>query len=325
MSRGEVALHPLVLVNISDHYTRVKQQQRQQQPTMRAIGAFVGIQDGANVSVLDSMEVIVDPTTLVVNLELLRRKLALTVAVFPRFEFLGWYLTGPVLPDQAMLVIQKQMQELNESPLVLIMDDSAISGAGQAQPSGQTQKKKVLPITVYETVMQRVNDQPVQTFVEVPVKVETTESERITVDHTATQKSSMGQTTSTLDPHMAALKNAVQMLKGRITILRTFLEMTKQGKIAPDHELLREAEAICNQLPAFDPGLLRKDFQTEMADALLVSLLASVTKETSAMSAVLEKFFAAFPTPGVGEEKTDRTQTTAAAKKGAAPSKGRMS
>jgi COP9 signalosome complex subunit 6 len=321
MARTGVNVHPLVLVNIADHLTRTRQTPDQSPQLVRAIGAFVGVQEGVSVSVLDSMEAKVEFPSLTVNIALLKRKVDLTLAVFPRFELLGWYLVGPMLSDQEMLAVHKQMQELNESPLVLIMDEQAARMPQQTVVRG---KKQVLPITVYETVMQIVNDQPVQTFVEVPVRVETTEPERITVDHVITQRGTgaSGGDSSTLNPHMTALKNAVQMLKGRILILKKFLESTKAGQIPPDHELLREADAICNQLPALDPALIKFDFNHEMADALLVSLLASVTKETAAMGSILDKFFMAYPTPGAPPEKPQGPRGTS--KRNVAPSKGRM-
>ena len=316
MSRSGVNVHPLVLVNIADHLTRSKANQQAQQTPVRAIGAFVGVQEGTSISVLDSMEANVDFQSFAVNVSLLKRKVDLTLAVFPRFEFLGWYLVGPVLSDQEMLTVHKQMQELNESPLVLIMSEEAAREPNQA---ASRPKKQVLPITVYETVMHIVNDQPVQTFVEVPVRVETTEPERITVDHVVTQKGA-GNSGDTLSPHMVALKNAIQMLKGRILLLKKFLEATKTGKISVDHELLREADAICNQLPALNPALVTLDYNQEMADALLVSLLASITKETAAMGSVLDKFFTAYPTPGVPPEKPQTTRGP----RSVAPPKGRM-
>jgi COP9 signalosome complex subunit 6 len=328
MSRAEVYLHPLVMVNMADHYTRNKVLSNSSN-NLRTIGAFVGIQESSIISILDSMEMkLLDVTK--VDLNLVKRKLQLTQQCFPRFELLGWYLVGPILSDAEMLTIHKQIQELNESPLVMVMQGGEGKNKATSTTTGAL-KEKVLPVTVYETVMHIVNEQPLQTFVEVPVKIETTESERVTVDHVVTQRTTTGgggaNTTasaaaeaSTLNPHMAALKNAVQMLRGRVLILKRFLELSKSGKIPMDHELLREADAVCNQLPALEPSLVQLDFTTQLSDALLISLLAAVTKETASIGGVLEKFFLAYPNPGA-PERVEKSKS----KRGLAPGgKGRM-
>ncbi|CAG8799275.1 21827_t:CDS:2, partial [Gigaspora rosea] len=49
-----VALHPLTLLNISDHFTRIKMQQQIQSP--QVIGALVGIQTGRDVEISNSYE-----------------------------------------------------------------------------------------------------------------------------------------------------------------------------------------------------------------------------------------------------------------------------
>jgi len=312
MSRAEVFLHPLVMVNVADHFTRLSVAGVARASPVRAIGAFVGVQEGSTVSVLDSFEMKVElgGNIVDVNLPLVRRKLALTSAAFPRFELLGWYIAGPVLSDAEMLAIHKQVQELNESPLVMVMSDVSNNSTEVSMQVTSSKDKKVLPVTVYETVMHIVNDQPVQSFVELPVKVETTESERVTVDTVVSQRTrgGPGSDESTLGTHMASLKNAVQMLRGRVMVLQRFLQLSKSGQIPVDHELLREAEALCNQLPALEPSILQIDFNAQMADAMVVSLLAALTKHTATVSGMLEKFFSANPTPGV-RETSDKSKS----------------
>lgn len=51
-------LHPLVIINISDHWTRTKVQKKQANP--RVIGALVGIQEGRNLEIFNSFELVYD-------------------------------------------------------------------------------------------------------------------------------------------------------------------------------------------------------------------------------------------------------------------------
>ena len=50
-----VALHPLVILNISDHWVRVRSQQGQ---PMQVIGALIGKQEGRNIEVMNSFELL---------------------------------------------------------------------------------------------------------------------------------------------------------------------------------------------------------------------------------------------------------------------------
>ena len=52
----DIALHPLVLINISDHYTRAKYSTEEKNP--RVIGALFGVQSGRNVEVTNSFELV---------------------------------------------------------------------------------------------------------------------------------------------------------------------------------------------------------------------------------------------------------------------------
>ena len=49
-----VMLHPVVIINISDHWTRMKVQSKKSNP--RVIGALVGIQTGRNLEIFNSFE-----------------------------------------------------------------------------------------------------------------------------------------------------------------------------------------------------------------------------------------------------------------------------
>ncbi|KAF9612179.1 hypothetical protein IFM89_038367 [Coptis chinensis] len=69
-------LHPLVILNISDHYTRVKSQSQfglvggtngasgsAQPPAPRVFGCIIGIQKGRTVEIFNSFELLYDEST----------------------------------------------------------------------------------------------------------------------------------------------------------------------------------------------------------------------------------------------------------------------
>jgi COP9 signalosome complex subunit 6 len=116
----DIALHPLVLINISDHYTRAKYSTEEKNP--RVIGALFGVQSGRNVEVTNSFELVYNiiEGAVVIDTDYLKAKqeqctlfafaplpsartdffknktifACTVVTVFKNHDLLGWYSTG---------------------------------------------------------------------------------------------------------------------------------------------------------------------------------------------------------------------------------------
>ncbi|KAF2537783.1 hypothetical protein F2Q68_00021846 [Brassica cretica] len=91
-------LHPLVIVNISDHYTRVKTQlnpppsvcatenassnngEAMLQPNPRVYGCVIGVQRGRTVEIFNSFELLFDPSTETLDRSFLEKKQELLAA-----------------------------------------------------------------------------------------------------------------------------------------------------------------------------------------------------------------------------------------------------
>lgn len=94
-------LHPLVIVNISDHYTRVKSQSIPPQsagdvssplpPPPRVFGCVIGIQRGRTVEIFNSFELLYDPSTHSLDRPFLEKKQELCVYLFLFFYFLRYF------------------------------------------------------------------------------------------------------------------------------------------------------------------------------------------------------------------------------------------
>jgi COP9 signalosome complex subunit 6 len=56
----QIDLHPLVIINISDHFTRAKVETNHPNanPAPRVIGALLGVQNGRNVEISNSFELV---------------------------------------------------------------------------------------------------------------------------------------------------------------------------------------------------------------------------------------------------------------------------
>jgi len=112
-----VKLHPLVIMNMSEHWTRTKVQQGSPQ---KVYGAIIGKQKGRNIEVMNSFELqsdLIDGKTFI-DMDYYKMKEEQFKQVFSDMDFLGWYSTGerPVNED---IEVHRQILEVHESPLFL--------------------------------------------------------------------------------------------------------------------------------------------------------------------------------------------------------------
>ncbi|KAL0750402.1 hypothetical protein Bca101_032405 [Brassica carinata] len=224
-------LHPLVIVNISDHYTRVKTQlnpppsvcatenassnngEAMLQPNPRVYGCVIGVQRGRTVEIFNSFELLFDPSTETLDRSFLEKKQELYKKVFPDFYVLGWYSTGSDAEESDML-IHKALMDINESPVYVLLNP-AINHA-----------QKDLP---------------------------TVEAERISVDHVAHLKPSDGGSAATqLAAHLTGIHSAIKMLNSRIRVLHQYLAAMEKGDIPCENSLLRQVSSLLRRLPAME-------------------------------------------------------------------------
>jgi len=265
----DVKLHPMVIVNLSDHFTREKVKAGK---NVRIYGILLGQQSGRKVEIYNSFEILVDENKTIEH-EFLKKRLSQFQRVYEHDEILGWYTTGKF--EAYDIGIHQQVEAYNESPLFLLLDP-------ETKPGSQN-----LPIQMCETTVKVVDEKPRIVFTKIPYSIETTEAERIAVDHVA-NVSTGGR--SMLTSHLSTLQSAIKMLNMRVKIITRFVQETKAGKIPRDEGLLRSINALCHLLPAIDTDKFKEDFLTEYNDSLLVTYLATVTKTSNAINEMIEKF-----------------------------------
>ncbi|RHY29015.1 hypothetical protein DYB32_005524 [Aphanomyces invadans] len=180
--RVDVGIHPLVLMNLCDHWTRAAAIASPGNPSTKpVVGALFGVQKGREINVIDSFEL---PSALELsesdsNLTLkafLTQRTEQFATVFPGFEFLGWYAVQSKI-QASDLATHRTMMEFNESPLFLVLDPTP------PPPQPKDRAKVKLPLALYESELHVVNNTPTMLFVKAPFKMTTTESEGIALDH----------------------------------------------------------------------------------------------------------------------------------------------
>lgn len=282
MADLNVHLHPLVLINISDHVVRFRSTGRQQ----RVIGAVIGAQEGRRLDVHNSFELLVDETDgSSFDLEFFQQRLGQYLEVFPRYEFLGWYSTGQE-PAETDKMLHRKIQEVtaNENPFCVLLDTEKMEATKVSQ-------SEELPVKVFDSTTHITGGEVQVQWKEVPYVIDTLEAERIAVNHVA--KSATTATTgysSDFTQHASGLGNSVAMLSHRVKELLQYTKDVKEGRAPKNRETMRQLLSICQTLQASHPDAMRREFCGEFNDAALVVLLASLSKACATTSDLLDKF-----------------------------------
>lgn len=113
-----ISLHPLVIMNVSEHWTRLR---AQESTTHRVIGALIGKQKGRTMEICNSFELLVDVIdgVTVIDSAYYATKEEQFKQVFPDLDFLGWYTSGEE-PTEGDIKVHKQIcEQINEQSVFL--------------------------------------------------------------------------------------------------------------------------------------------------------------------------------------------------------------
>eukprot|EP00210_Caulerpa_lentillifera_P005668 g5420.t1 len=267
-------LHPLVLINLSDHYTRVHSNANA--PNTVVFGCLLGLQSGRVVDISNSFEVICNLSGF--DWEFTQTRLEQYKTVFPYLELVGWYTVGDVELDEQHMIIQRKMMEMTESPLLLMLNPVI------------SQLKKDLPVKLYETEVHVIDGVPSFIFVEAKYSIATAEAERIGVEQVAkSAMTSQDRDTGQFLAHLGGIYSAVKMLKDRLTVLYCLMDKMESGEVEMDHGLMREIAGLARRVPFLDTDDFQKSFLKEYNDTLLTVHLAAITKGVNTANEILEK------------------------------------
>jgi len=220
MQEKIIKMHPLALIGISDHSTRVITGGTAQPTNSVIMGLLFGVQNHLTISIIDAEEVEYNH-----NKQHVDTKIQLHQKVFPTHEVVGWYRVfrsdmngkeeemGLPTPED-MMINNGWMKEYNESPLFVLMssgekEEAELLAAEAAEKEDKQKAQKPsadfdmdvddreardkmdrdeqLPLSIYETLViaEQKEQQPVRSgaiFVNLEFELETFEPERIAVE-----------------------------------------------------------------------------------------------------------------------------------------------
>ncbi|KZT06326.1 COP9 signalosome subunit 6 [Laetiporus sulphureus 93-53] len=270
-----LSLHPLPILNISEHLTRLKLQTKSNSPFV--LGALLGTQNGREVEIVNTFELAVGEDGLTVDQAFLIDRKEQYKLVFPSLEFIGWYTVAP-RPNIQHIALHEQFVPYSSTPLLVLLQPSTVFAASDI--TGQA-----LPIKAYEPTFEIRDNKSRSVFIEAPFTVETGEAERIAVDWTAKG----GEGDNSLESHLNSQRAAVKMLHDRIVLLVKYVSDVLAGQATKDHATLRSLSALVASLPASEHKGFREEFDTEYEDVQLTAYLAALTKSTSLLNDLIDK------------------------------------
>ncbi|KAJ8462444.1 hypothetical protein ONZ45_g5705 [Pleurotus djamor] len=251
-----LSLHPLPILNISEHLTRLKLQTNSNSPFV--LGALLGTQTGREVEIVNTFELAVEGDTQNVDHGFLVSRRDQYKQVFPSLEFIGWY-TVATYPTSKHIALHDQFTNYCSTPLLLILQPTLafVSSDVNAQ---------TLPFKAYEPSVEIRDRKTRSVFIEASYNVETGEAERIAVDWTA--RGGGG---------------------GTSWVLAKYCQDASEGKAPKDHATLRALSALVASLPATENKGFREEFDTEYEDVQLTAFLSTMTKGVNTLNDMVDK------------------------------------
>jgi len=280
-----VSLHPLVIMNISEHWTRFKVENGTPE---KVFGAIIGKQKGRHIEIMNSFDLafVLMDGQVIIDRDYYAMKEEQFKQVFSDMDFLGWYSTGDH-PTKIDADVHKQIMEINESPLFLQLNPGA--------------KNSDIPLTTYESLIDIVKGEAKLLFVKLNYSLATEEAERIGLDHVARITSSDGSTQSKVSEHFLAQHSAIKMLASRVSLILDYVRAVEAGELPHNHEILREAKALADRLPVLESNdKFKPEFYTQCNDVALMTMMGTIHKSCSDLVQFINKFNLLYQRQGAG-------------------------
>ncbi|KAE8220281.1 hypothetical protein CF319_g6167 [Tilletia indica] len=320
-----LAIHPLPILNMSEHLTRFQMQTENKD--IAVYGILLGTQQGRDIELHNSFEIVLVDNKASgssssgagpkVDHDMLKARQDQFKQVFPFFEIMGWYSSGPE-PNERDMAIHKQLLAYNETLLFFKLSPSELQddpSAKDADASGRPKRgDDDLPLYAYETVLEvagpskdttskptssegttKQTDEEEEESMHVlwapcGYRVEFGEAERIAVDHASKPPESGSGETTSLIANLTTQYSAVKMLSDRVHAVSQYVALVQSGAFPRDHETLRQIRALVSCLPVVGMPELKDEIIEEYNDVLLTSYLSNLTQQVTNLNELVDKF-----------------------------------
>ncbi|WWD19451.1 hypothetical protein CI109_103911 [Kwoniella shandongensis] len=287
LSAVNVVIHPLVLLSVVDHASRVPVGKNK-----RVLGVLLGQDAGSTINVANSFAIPFeederDPKTFFLDLDYVEEMWRMFRKVNAKERPIGFYHTGPRLRSSD-LEISQLFKRFCSRPVMVIVDVRATGGRGDTG----------IPTDAYFAVEEIKDDGTAtqQTFTHVPTSIEAEEAEEIGVEHllrdissSSSAPSSSLLTTQSLSTKVTSQLQSLRGLHTRLVEIKDYLSAVRKGKLPLNHQVVYQLQEIMGLLPQLGGDVeLGKAFRVGVNDQTLVVYLSAMVRTVLALHDLIE-------------------------------------
>lgn len=287
LSSTQVVIHPLVLLSVVDHASRVPLGRNR-----RVLGVLLGQDDGTTINCANSFAIPFeedekDPKTFFLDLDYVEEMWRMFRKVNAKERPVGFYHSGPRLRSSD-LEITELFKRFCQRPVMVIVDVRASGGRGDTG----------IPTDAYFPVEEIRDDGTAtqRTFTHVPTSIEAEEAEEIGVEHllrdvasTSGAPSSSLLTTQSLSTRVASQMNALEGLSARLNEISDYVSAVRKGQLPVNHQIIYHLQEIMGLLPQLGGDVdVGKAFRVGNNDSSLVVYLSSLIRTVLALHDLIE-------------------------------------
>jgi 26S proteasome regulatory subunit N8 len=264
-----VVVHPLVLLSIVDHYTRVAKDTNKRVVGVLLGEVYKGKADITNSYAVPFEEDPKDPSIWYVDRQYHEDMFAMFKKVNAREKVLGWYSTGPKIRP-ADLEINEMFRAYTADPILVIVD---------VNPRGDLE----IPTQAYVSVESKPEESSVsrRTFQHVLSEVGAYEAEEVGVEHLL--RNIRDTTESSLADQVRAKVSSLKALRNRLADVASYLTRVQAGSLPVNHQILYNLQDIFNLMPDLALKELSAAFTTNTNDNMMTIYISSLVRSICAL------------------------------------------
>lgn len=241
-----MVVHPLVLLSVVDHYTRVAKD-----TARRVVGVLLGEASKGRVDVTNSYalpfeEDPKDGSIWYIDRQYHEDMFAMFRKVNAKEKVIGWYSTGPKIrpPD---LEINELFRQYTAEPVYVIIDVNAPSSLVSSLSSAESVE---LPTSAYVAVPSGADQQTTPTkttFLHLPSELGALEAEEVGVEHLLRGVKDVGG--STLTDVVQAKLTSLRGLRNRLVDVIKYVDYILSSRVVVNHKIVYQLQDMLNLLP----------------------------------------------------------------------------
>mmetsp|Transcript_20698 Transcript_20698/g.25096 ORF Transcript_20698/g.25096 Transcript_20698/m.25096 type:complete len:287 (+) Transcript_20698:356-1216(+) len=264
-----VAVHPVVLFSILDHYMRRSEGQG------RVIGALLGTRVGKKVDITNCFpvpHVEKGEEEVAVGKEHMRQMLNLHLRVNDGEDIIGWYATsdGGILINEQSCLIHDFFTAECPDPFHLVVDTSL--------------QDNMLGVKAFISSPLILGDRALAAaFKQIKVDIDATGAEKIGLDMMIKSPVALGDA-QPLNSSMDDLEDTLESLLEMLGKVASYVSEVINGNVQPDYTIGSKIANVVSMVPRIKPEFFAKSFNNTLHDLLMVVYLSNLTRTQLAIA-----------------------------------------